>query len=573
MNTVLQLNADYAPMKLTTYERAVELLLEGKAYAVASVPDRYIRSEKLVLPWPSVIALRKYSSGRPDRVKFSTRSVVVRDNFTCFGAGTLVLMATGEQKPIERIVPGDVVIGGDGNPHAVVACGARPAENVVEVKFRGSSDKTIVTSDHLYLAAGGAFTPISKLNYARSLRTVALTHSIQSVDVVDILAGAYPTLDLTVRGGEVRSGRSDSTPLPRWLRLSPDLAYFLGLYCAEGHATQGGVITLTLHQKEEHTLGAAGVRLIPALFGSPAVFRHAPKGNGAVVRTCHKLLARLLRTLVGEYAWDKKTPWSAIGPYAVEYLRGLVQGDGCIDRARKKITLVLTSENLVRGAQGLLWGLGILPTLQQRAPQKKHPTWGLTLQGENYSKFMGLVLGETTEAGERIWGDDLFALRRVQSIRPAEDQQVYDIEVEGVHTFVANGHVVHNCAYCGIRPTYTDGRPDRDRLTADHVIPRAQAKEGRVYLYWSKKWSAVTTWENCVTACKPCNQRKADRTPAQAGMGLRFLPRRPTQADVLRMSLWRLRALPPEWADYVPAQADVSEKGEPAFALHGSFSP
>jgi 5-methylcytosine-specific restriction endonuclease McrA len=32
----------------------------------------------------------------------------------------------------------------------------------------------------------------------------------------------------------------------------------------------------------------------------------------------------------------------------------------------------------------------------------------------------------------------------------------------------------------------------------------------------------ATTWENCVAACLPCNQRKGDRTPKEAGMRLRF---------------------------------------------------
>ncbi len=109
------------------------------------------------------------------------------------------------------------------------------------------------------------------------------------------------------------------------------------------------------------------------------------------------------------------------------------------------------------------------------------------------------------------------------------------------------------CAYCGVRPTHPDGRPDREQLTADHVVPRAQSKDGKVYLYWTKRWAPVTTWENCVCACKRCNQQKADRTPVQANMALRWLPRRPTQADVLRMTLWRHRVLPAEWAQYLPS--------------------
>ncbi len=62
------------------------------------------------------------------------------------------------------------------------------------------------------------------------------------------------------------------------------------------------------------------------------------------------------------------------------------------------------------------------------------------------------------------------------------------------------------CQYCGIRP-------GSDALTIDHVCPRAQG--------------GVSSWDNCVLACVPCNSRKANRTPEQAGMRLRKTPVRP----------------------------------------------
>ena len=62
------------------------------------------------------------------------------------------------------------------------------------------------------------------------------------------------------------------------------------------------------------------------------------------------------------------------------------------------------------------------------------------------------------------------------------------------------------CQYCG-------GQPGSEELTIDHVVPRAQGGESR--------------WDNCVLSCVDCNHRKADRTPAQAGMRLRKQPVRP----------------------------------------------
>jgi len=78
------------------------------------------------------------------------------------------------------------------------------------------------------------------------------------------------------------------------------------------------------------------------------------------------------------------------------------------------------------------------------------------------------------------------------------------------------------CQYCG-------AQPGSEELTLDHVVPRAQG--GR------------STWENCVLACVRCNARKANRTPAQAGMKLRRLPERPQWrplygATAVRIDSW-----------------------------------
>ncbi len=48
-------------------------------------------------------------------------------------------------------------------------------------------------------------------------------------------------------------------------------------------------------------------------------------------------------------------------------------------------------------------------------------------------------------------------------------------------------------------------------LTLDHVIPRSRSGE--------------TTWENLVTCCHECNNRKGNRTPEEAGMKLARPPR------------------------------------------------
>jgi len=83
------------------------------------------------------------------------------------------------------------------------------------------------------------------------------------------------------------------------------------------------------------------------------------------------------------------------------------------------------------------------------------------------------------------------------------------------------------CAFCGEKKSASE-------LTVDHVVPRAQG--GR------------TEWTNVVTACGPCNLRKADRTPAQAGMHLRFKPYQPDWVPVLSFQI--KSELPEIWKPY-----------------------
>ena len=60
----------------------------------------------------------------------------------------------------------------------------------------------------------------------------------------------------------------------------------------------------------------------------------------------------------------------------------------------------------------------------------------------------------------------------------------------------------------------------------------------------------VTSWQNLVAACEPCNHAKADRTPEEAGLTLRQRPRRPNGADLLRIALTRA-PVPDEWRAYL----------------------
>ena len=102
----------------------------------------------------------------------------------------------------------------------------------------------------------------------------------------------------------------------------------------------------------------------------------------------------------------------------------------------------------------------------------------------------------------------------------------------------------YTCAYCG---RHRDALRGREFLTRDHVLPQSRFA----------RRAEANTWENCVTACGPCNHRKADRTPQEAGMALRIVPAEPHFVHLE----WSVRRLTPLQRKYVTQffGADVAD--------------
>ena len=90
------------------------------------------------------------------------------------------------------------------------------------------------------------------------------------------------------------------------------------------------------------------------------------------------------------------------------------------------------------------------------------------------------------------------------------------------------------CQYCGARGD----------LTFDHVVPRSRG--------------GITSWQNVVAACSPCNLRKGSKSLKHAGFNLRHPPRQPSTEEMQNMG----RKFPPNhlhdsWLDYLYWDAEL----------------
>jgi len=81
----------------------------------------------------------------------------------------------------------------------------------------------------------------------------------------------------------------------------------------------------------------------------------------------------------------------------------------------------------------------------------------------------------------------------------------------------------HRCQYCG---DHAD--------SIDHIMPRSRG--------------GGHTWDNVAAACRPCNLRKRDRTPVEAGMHLAALPHAPRELAWIAVSV---NLVPEAWKPFL----------------------
>ena len=86
------------------------------------------------------------------------------------------------------------------------------------------------------------------------------------------------------------------------------------------------------------------------------------------------------------------------------------------------------------------------------------------------------------------------------------------------------------CQYCG----------SRSNLTVDHVIPRSKG--------------GSSSWENIVASCAPCNRRKGNALPRQAGMRLLKQPRTPSPHVFIQVAS---PTIPAAWRRTWPRRSHV----------------
>jgi 5-methylcytosine-specific restriction endonuclease McrA len=92
----------------------------------------------------------------------------------------------------------------------------------------------------------------------------------------------------------------------------------------------------------------------------------------------------------------------------------------------------------------------------------------------------------------------------------------------------------------GGRCVYCDAKVTLGNFTIDHVVPRSQGGD--------------TSWENLVTSCQSCNNRKGNRRPRPGELELHhapFIPKLTRAAPRTLVEKLSFRVPHPSWRDYI----------------------
>ena len=267
------------------------------------------------------------------------------------------------------------------------------------------------------------------------------------------------------RNGKIKFKTEKFPLIPRYVKLDKDFARLLGYYCGEGCVYKGKnrpnsyVLLFTFGRKEEE-LAEETTRLIKKIFGVAPSVRETRTN---ITVSCGKAsVALIFKNLCGSKAKEKTVPLPLNrSPKTVvhEFLRAYIRCDGCVQK--EEISVSSVSKKLALGVYWLLLKTGFLPSFYEWEPKPEKTIEGRRVkQSRIYyvklkaKKFRDKFLFPRRKIGlnpksERslkfLENGDYYFVPISRITREKYTGYVYNLEVGGHHSYLANFIAVGNC--------------------------------------------------------------------------------------------------------------------------------
>ena len=288
--------------------------------------------------------------------------------------------------------------------------------------------------------------------------------------------------ELTIEGGRVRLPKEHRPGIPLALVLDTRLAKLLGYYCAEGCVVRSkdrvhsSILNFSFGHHEE-ALADEVAALLKEVFGVAAqkVRRETTLG----VSVGKASIALCFESLCGHGARTKRIPsviYEAHRDVAEAFLRAYAEGDGST-RPNGLTQIQTVSEELAYGVAWLALKLGMLPAFyRQRLGDR--PLMGRRVKASPEQFAVNWYF--ENHRRKFAFEDDEYWYIRIRDLETFDyDGDVYNLEVEGEHSYLANLIATHNCQNWVTSQALRDPVSEASGATPQIVTPQELVAYGK----------------------------------------------------------------------------------------------
>jgi Hom_end-associated Hint/LAGLIDADG-like domain len=370
----------------------------------------------------------------------------------CFGEQTKILMGDGTLKNIAEIKIGDQVVTHTGNIQKVSEVFKRPfsgkAYQVSNHSFKHFPD-TVVTGEHPYFINGNRFETFEFDKYGAVKTTgdyASLPSKYSPSSQMFIRYTQYVPHEVDVSEGEVRLTNITGRHIPLDFPINYDFGWIVGYYLAEGFLVKDrryknySLAGISFCSDEREIEYHEKVKTFASSIGLTTSGFKAKVGHGYTLDIYNKTLAELFYVLCGEISDKKKLHPDLINANP-DFLRGVLSGFDAGDGTKRKNSyreLTTCSEELASQLFFIASRFGLCPriTKMPMPPKGKQPYKVHHIDPDYVSK----------QQRTRYKFENEYNQYRIdKKVEVEYDGFVYNIEVPGDHSYIANGVAVHNC--------------------------------------------------------------------------------------------------------------------------------
>ncbi len=295
-------------------------------------------------------------------------------------------------------------------------------------------------------------------------------------------------------GGMLRFGMSRSEGIPKNIILDSEFAELLGIYCAEGSATRfknranSWVVTFSFGA-HEHELIYRTEYLLRTKFG--AVVSYVHQGPETRLSIGNSPLAVFFKAVAGPDKYSKKVPKFLLHQSSEDVLRAFLEGymrgggytTGHEEQSWHGTTSV--SRELTLGVWYVESRLGLLPRFYTAQNNPTYVIEGRTVRRHNdyMTRIMLRTGGSSDIPATKVIQLEQFNLVPIRAIDfESYSGNVYNLEIEGDHSYCASFAAVSNCQNYDISQRR---KIEGVEATPDDMVAQALAYncEGLAYTY------------------------------------------------------------------------------------------